>query len=77
MLAGAAAAPAGSSVTFSQCDGGVLGVDGVQDPFVADLGLRNEADFAAEVGRPAAHGVFYGSAVLKGNKTDGSWEPCG
>lgn len=44
--------------TFSECDSGVLGVDGVQDPFVADLGLRDEADFAAQVRRPAAHGVF-------------------
>jgi len=43
------------SVTFRQSDGGVLRVDGVQDALIADLGLRDEADLAADVRRPATH----------------------
>lgn len=41
--------------TSGQRDRGVLGVDGVQDPFVADLGLRHQADFAAKIRRPSTH----------------------
>lgn len=49
------------ALTLGQRYSGVLGVDGVQDPFIADLGLRDKADLAADVGRPPAHGA--GSSV--------------
>jgi len=52
--------PPASQLTSGQRHGGVLGVDGVQDPLVADLGLRHQADLAAQIGRPSAHrGVLY------------------
>ena len=45
-----------SSVTFGQCDGGLVGVDGVEDTLISDLGLGDEADLGAEVGNSAATG---------------------
>lgn len=45
------------ALTFSQSHRGVFGIDRVQDSFIANLGLRNQTDFAAEIRRPAAHGV--------------------
>lgn len=44
-------------LTLGQRHGGVFGVDGVEDPLIADLGLGDEADLAADVGRPPAHGA--------------------
>lgn len=49
------------ALTLGQGYSGVLGVDGVQDPLIADLGLGDKADLAADVGRPPAHGA--GSSV--------------
>ena len=45
-----------SSVTFGQCDGGLVGVDGVEDTLISDLGLGDEADLGAEVGDAGGHG---------------------
>lgn len=36
-----------SFVTFSKCDSRILCVNSVEDSFVANLGLGDEADFAA------------------------------
>lgn len=42
----------GRAVTFGQGNRGLLGVDGVEDALVSDLGLRDEADLGAQVGDP-------------------------
>lgn len=46
--------PEGSHL--GQRHGGVLGVDGVEDALIADLRLGDQADLAADVGGPRAHG---------------------
>lgn len=42
---------------LGQRHGGVLGVDGVEDALIADLRLGDQADLAADVGGPRAHGA--------------------
>lgn len=49
-------ARAQAALTLRQGHGGVLGVDGVEDALIADLRLGDEADLAADVGGPRAHG---------------------
>lgn len=41
--------------TFGERHSGVLGVDGVQDSLIANLGLGDQADFTPDVRRPSAH----------------------
>lgn len=41
------------SITFSQRDGRLFGIDGVQDALVADLGFGYEGDLRAKVGDPS------------------------
>merc|ERR1719394_1198446 len=40
---------------FGQSDGGLVGVDRVEDALVSDLGLRDEADLRAEIGDAGGH----------------------
>lgn len=42
---------------LGQRHGGVLGVDGVEDALIADLRLGDQADLAADVRGPRAHGA--------------------
>ena len=60
----------GSPVTFGQSDGGLVGVDRVEDALISDLGLRDEADLGAEIGDAGGHddGVL---AVIRGREIKG------
>ena len=44
-----------SPITFGQSDGGLVGVDRVEDALISDLRLRDEADLRAEIGDAGGH----------------------
>ena len=41
--------------TFGERHGGGLGVDGVEDSLIADLGLRDQADLGPQIRDPRRH----------------------
>jgi hypothetical protein len=63
--------------TFGEGDGGVLGVDGVEDALVADLRLGNKADLAADVRGAPAHGAAAAAAAAAAARREGDPGPLG
>lgn len=42
-------------LTFGERDGGVLGVDGVENALITNLRLTDQTDLTADIRRAAAH----------------------
>ena len=57
------------TLTFRKSDSGFIRVDGVQNPFVANLSLGNKADFATDIRYAPTH--FYQMTEMANEKKDG------
>ena len=56
-------------LTLGKSHGGHLGVDGVEDALIANLGLGDEADLGAQVGNASSAGARHGHWSLGLSKT--------